>query len=66
MKELLVPPGRNWWFDVKYPVWKCPDCGKPNRYVDTFGEPCRHCKEDHTLDWYNYIVDDGIGLEEVS
>jgi len=47
-------------FDWDYPIWKCPDCKKNNRYVNTFMEICGHCKKDHTLDWENFIIDDEV------
>lgn len=46
--------GKGWYFDNKYPIWKCPDCEWLNRYVDTFFEVCNNCGIDHTLDWHGY------------
>lgn len=43
-------------FDFMYPIWRCP-CGWLNRFVNTFGETCAHCRTDHTLDWEAYIAD---------
>ena len=43
-------------FDERFPIWKCPDCNKLNRFLDTFGEQCQHCGKDHTLDWDKCIV----------
>lgn len=37
-----------------YPVWKCPDCGWLNKYLNTFFEICDNCGKDHTLDWIDH------------
>lgn len=44
-------------FDFMYPIWKCPDCGRLNRSLYTFGEMCSHCGADHTTDWENHLAD---------
>ena len=44
-----------WYFEDRYPRWKCPNCGTLNRYADGFFEVCRKCEEDHTLDWEEYV-----------
>ena len=62
-EELLkrtIAPGRKRFFDGMYPIWRCPDCKMLNRYVATWGELCGHCKMDHTLDWFDYIVDEEV------
>ena len=43
-------------FNDRYPVWKCPDCGWLNRYIDTFFEFCTNCNSDHTADWEAYVI----------
>lgn len=42
-------------FNDRHPIWKCPDCGELNRFLDTFFEPCCKCGTDHTMDWDEYI-----------
>lgn len=56
MTKLLVPLGQDVLFDKRYPVWKCPNCGNFNRFLNTFFELCSNCEEDHTLDWDQYII----------
>ena len=58
--ERTTASGRKWFFDHRYPIWRCPDCKMLNRYIDTFFELCGHCKTDHTLDWDDYIVDEKV------
>ena len=50
----------DWFFDDRYPIWQCPNCGLLNRFVNTFMELCSHCEANHTLDWTHYIVDKEI------
>ena len=50
----------NRFFDDRYPIWQCPDCGLLNRFVNTFMELCNHCEANHTLDWTHYIIDKEI------
>jgi len=46
----------NWYREQRWPIYKCPDCGTLNRYIDTFGTTCTQCDKDLTLDWDKYIV----------
>lgn len=48
------------WFNEYYPIWECPQCCTPNRYANTFGEVCKQCGENHTLDWHEYIINESI------
>ena len=44
------------YFERRYPIWKCPNCGWLNQFVDTFGEHCSNCKEDYTTNWTDFMV----------
>jgi hypothetical protein len=55
----------DWFFDSNYPVWRC-TCGWLNRFANTWGEVCEHCRVAHTTDWENLIVNGEIRKEWTS
>jgi len=53
LQERANNPGS---YEDTYPIWKCPKCGRLERFTNGLGESCVNCKEDHTLDWDKYII----------
>jgi len=62
-KLLLATQEPDWYFDFRFPVWRCPDCQTLNRYADTWGETCSECRADRTTDWEEYIVNPDVRAE---